>query len=392
MASPSASDTAAIVAQLNSGWRNTVCDAMKLNRDTFQLAQGTLGLQTTDSSGLFLMADAVPPANTVGIYDASTMNRRSANYSNLLSALLPETNPSALQQALGDMYSSWITFKTTAANWPAGSTLLSVYQTWTNMSPIDPGRAARGQAAILAANNTPLVQAFTAYNLPANRQTFTASDGTSYTLPIYTANIQNAQNAINSAGSASIKFDSQTMDTSYSGLFVAGSVSASYWIFSASGNASFNQQNSKAASSQITISGNIKFATLSSGPGAWYASNEVSRAFNGKNDNTIWDPGASAGNWDAFFGGAGSLARYVSQLVLVTDYTLTVTSKASYSQSDYQQIKTQASVGVWPFFSGSASSTQTTSYTLNSDSTLSITQTLGKGLIQIWGVTVQPAP
>jgi hypothetical protein len=183
------------------------------------------------------------------------------------------------------------------------------------------------------------------------------------------------------------------MDTSYSGLFVSASAQASYWIFSAAASASFNQQNSKAASSGFTIKGNIKYATLSSGPGGWYNSGEVKRAFNAKSDATIWDPQASAGNWDSFFGQPnGSLARSVSQLVLVTDYSITTTSKASYSQSDFQQIKTQASFGVWPFFSASGGSTQTNSYTLNSDSTLSVTQTLGKGLIQIWGVNVQPAP
>jgi hypothetical protein len=193
MSSPSPSDTAQIVQKLNAGWRNCVCDAMKLDRNTFQLAQGTLGLQTTDSSGLFLMADAVPPPTTVGIYDSSTMNKRSSAYQILLSALLPETSPIALQQALGDMYSSWVAFKTNASNWPAGSTILTVYQNWTNMSPIDPGRAQRGQAAILAAQNAPLNQAYAAFSSAVNQQTFTSSAGASFTLPIYTATLQNAQ-------------------------------------------------------------------------------------------------------------------------------------------------------------------------------------------------------
>jgi hypothetical protein len=76
--------------------------------------------------------------------------------------------------------------------------------------------------------------------------------------------------------------------------------------------------------------------------------------------------------------------------MLISDYELTVTSYASYSQEDYQQIKTQASFGVWPFFSGSASATHTTDYTLNSNGSLSITHKLPRGSIQIWGVTVLP--
>jgi hypothetical protein len=387
------SDTAQTVQQLSAGWRNYVCDAMKLDRNTFQLAQGTLGLQTADSSGLFLMEDAVPPSSTVGFYDASTMNKRSSAYLDLLSALLPETNPNGLSQALGDMYAPWITWK--GSNPPvAGETYLAYFQRWEMQSTIDPGRGARAETAIVTAENSPLRKAYTAYLNPANQQTFVSTSGTSYTLPIYTATASSALTAINQGGSLAISFNSDTMDTSSSSTFIEGSASGFYSIFSGGVSGSFNQQNSKAADSEFTITGNIgKFATLSCGPGSWYTSAEVSRAFNGQGDAQIWDPNASAGNWASFFGEPnGSLARYVSQIVLVSDYTIIVTSKATYTQTDFQQIKTNASFGVWPFFSASASSLQTTSYSLNSDSTLSVTQTLGKGLIQIWGVTVQPAP
>jgi hypothetical protein len=89
-------DTAQIVQSMNAGWRNYVNDAMRLSRETFQLAQGTLGLQTPDSSGPFLMEDAVPPSSTVGYYSSSTTKSRSSAYLTLLSALLPETSPVAL--------------------------------------------------------------------------------------------------------------------------------------------------------------------------------------------------------------------------------------------------------------------------------------------------------
>lgn len=390
----SGSNTAQKVQQLNAGWRNYVCDAMKLSRDTFQLAQGTLGLQTVDSSGLFLMADAVPPSSSVGYYDPTSMNKRSNALSALImSALLSESNPQALATALGDMYATWIGWKSTNPPQP-GETYLTYFQRWELQSSVDPGRGARAEAAITGALNSPLGKAQAAFLSPANYQTFQRSDGTSYTLPVYAATIANAQAAINTGGSLVINFDSNSMDTSTSATFVEGSASGFYSIFSGGAGGSFDQQNSKSASSEFAITGNIgSYATLASGPGAWYSSGEVIRAYNGKNNAQIWDPQASAGNWDSFFGQpSGSLARYVSQLILVSDYTITVRSMATYSQSDFQQIKANASFGVWPFFSASASSTHTTSYTLNSDSTLSVTQKLAKGLIQIWGVNIQLAP
>jgi len=387
------SNTDKVVQQLNAGWRNYICDAMKLNRDTFQLAQGTLGLQTTDSSGLFLIADAVPPSSTIGYYDATSMNRRSSAFLDLLSALLPETNPNALQTALGDMYATWIAWKN--ANPPqSGETVLDYFKRWEIQSAVDPGRAARAEQAIVAAQNTPLLKAYAAFTNPAGQQTFVDSAGKSYSLYAYAATISNAQAAINQGGGLTLNFDSNKMDTSASSSFVDGSLSGFYLIFSASAGASLAQENAKAAGSGVVITGTInKYATLSSGPGSWYTSSEVSRAYNAKGNAQIWDPNSSAGDWNSFFGQPnGSLSRFVSQLVLVSDYSITVTSKATYSHSDFQQIRTNASFGVWPFFSASASSTQTTTYNLNSDSTLSVTQTLPKGSIQIWGVTVQSAP
>lgn len=386
------SDTDSIVRDLNAGWRNYVCDAMNLDRHTFQLAQGSLGLQTTNSSGLFIMADGVPRATTVDYYDASSMNRRSDNYSSLLVALRPEISPEAVQDALGDGYASWVAFNEKDPKQP-GDTVLIRFKRFALTSSLDPGTLARGEAAILASANAPNARAQAAFADSSNWQSFVNSAGKTFTLPIYTATVEAARSQINQGSSVSLNFDSNSMDTSASGLFVEGAASGFYDIFSAKAGASFQQQNRKAASARLTVTGTInRMATLPSAAGGWYSSGQVTRAFNGKGDAQIWDPNASTGGWDNFFGPNGGLARYVSQLVLVSDYTITTTSHATYSQDDFQQIKTHADVGVWPFFSASESSTQTTTYTLNKDSSLSVTHTLGKGLIQIWGVTVQPAP
>ncbi len=388
------SNTDATVQALNAGWRNYLCEAMNLEPNKFQLAQGTLGLQTTDSSGLFRMADAVPPSSAVGYYDATSTNSRSNNYLLMLSALLPETSPIVLQSALGDFYASWITYKTTPANWAPGATLISVYNNWSNMSAVDPGMASRGAAAITAAQNSPLNIAYGNYFLSANKQNFVSTDGSTQSLYIYTPTSSAAKSAINTGGSVMIDFDSSRMNAHTSSTFAEAAADGFYEIFSGGVSGSFDQQNANAASSKFTIKGRIgSFATLACGPaGNWYSSAEVKRAYNGQNNANIWDPQASAGNWDSIFGQPnGALARYVSQLVLVSDYKITVTSTASYSESDRQEIQANASAGVWPFFSVNASATQKTTFNETDDSTLSVTQELEQGKIQIWGVTVENA-
>lgn len=379
------------VQDLAAGWANFLSGQMSLNKDTFQLAQGTLGLQTADNSGLFLMADAVPPASAVAYYDATSMKKRSDAYGLLLNALLPESNPSGLRTALGNYYTDWINWK--ADNKPAsGESYLSYFKKWEMQSSIDPGTASRAESAIISAQNTALLKAQNNYyNTTAYQQQFSPAGQPQFSLYVYSATTDQATQAINNGQSIEgINFDSSSMNSTVSHTFVQGSASGFYDIFSGGAGASFDQLNSKAASQRITITGRLgKYATLSSGPGGWYSSAEAGRAFHSPNDNTIWDPGSSAGSWNSFFSQPnGSLSRYVSQLVLVSDYQITVRSYATYSQDDFQQIKTQASFGVWPFFSASASSTQTSSFTLNSDSSLSVTHTLNPGLIQIWGVNI----
>jgi len=48
------------IMDMNAGWYNVVSNALNLNPKTFRLAQGTLGLQTSDNSGVYLMSDTEP--------------------------------------------------------------------------------------------------------------------------------------------------------------------------------------------------------------------------------------------------------------------------------------------------------------------------------------------
>ena len=387
------SNTQQTVQKLNASWQNYLSTVFKnLDQSTFKLAQGSLGLQTSDSSGLFLMADAVPPATS--LFDAGAMGKISQSYANLLVAMLPETG-SDLPALLGDNYVNWINYRNNYFKTPP-ATLLTQAQLFAQFANayLDPQVAT---SAISAYNKQALSQwnvASDAYNNPANIQNFVDGAGNKTALRMYTPVIANAQSAINTGASATINYDSEEQQSSLSRTQIDAAASGFFDIFS--GGASFNsdQLSTKAAAQKFTITGTIgKYATVVVQPGAWYNGGEFKRAYSGKNDNTIWDPNSNAGSWDSFFGQPnGSLARHVSQLLLVSDYSITVTSYASYSQEDYLQIKTKASFGIWPFFSGTVSATHTTDVTLDSQSRLVSTFTLNKGLIQIWGVNVLNAP
>lgn len=393
-ATTASKDTQTIVTELNAGWYNYLSQAMGITDPTFQLAQGCLGLQTSDSSGLFLMSDAMPASAAVNFYSPNGLSKRSSAYRMLLSALLPETG-SGFSAILGDMYATWILYRNAwfTNNPTTPLTQLQLFTQFANQR-LDPGMAQQGIAIFKLAANAPLNQALDAMASAASQQTFMDS-AQSYNLFKYSAVAAGALNAINSgAAIADLNFDSTSMDTTLQHTTIQGSASGFYDFFTGGASGSLDQINTKAAGTGFTIKGYVnKYATLTTDPINWFTSSEYLRAYEAQNDNSIWDPQATAGGWPSFFTPAtGQLARRVSALMLVSDYKITVTSKASYSQSDYQQTKLAAEFGMWPFFSASASSTSTTEVKLNSDSTLSVVHSLNKGLIQIWGVFTANAP
>jgi len=382
------------VIELNAGWYNEVSKAMSLDPSTFLLAQGTLGLQTSDSSGLFLMSDAVPPSASVAYFDAGGMGKRSQAYAGLLGALLPETGTD-LATVLRDKYANWITYRNQYWDKNPTSTMSQeeLFAQWANRM-LDPRQAQTAINTYKQAANAQLNQSLDALHAKDAQQQFVNSAGQTYLLYPYSATVDAANAAINQGSSVTIAFDSSTMDTSLKNTTAEGSATGFYDIFSGGASGEFSQLDKTAAESEWSIAGTInKYATLVTQAGGWYNSQEVKRAYNAEDDHTVWDPNANAGDWDSFFGQPdGSLARRVSQLVLVSDYEITVTSHASYSSEDVTDIETSAHFGIWPFFSASASATHKTDVTTNADGELVVTHTLPKGEIQIWGVTVEKAP
>lgn len=382
-----------ILTDLNAGWYNAITAAMRLDQSTFVLAQGGLGMSDADSSGLFVMSDSVPPSAAVAMFEPAGTSKFSSAYSLLLSALLPEANPDALRNALGDHYAAWTQYRQQYYSDPSKITdpQLTVFTNWANAF-LDPGPAARAIAAFQQSANTPLVHAFNALADAKNKQTFVRSDGTTYSLYTYTATVDAARRAINQGPAAQINYDSATADTTLHHVTEYGASKGWLSIFGSS--SSLVELNKKAAASSFVINGTVgHYATLPTSPGGWFTSAEYSRAYNGKGDNRIWDSGSSAGSWDSFFAQPnGSLARRVNALVLVSDYKITVTSTASYSQSEFQQIQAHSSSGFWPFPHSSSSITSTRQYQLNANGTLSVTFSLPSGDVEIWGVNVLQAP
>lgn len=211
------------INNLNAGWRNEVASKLGMDPKTFQLAQGNLGLQTADSSGLFLMADAVSPSSTTAFFDPSGKNKRSSAYNQLLHAMLP-TSSTGLRTALGDQYANWVSYR------DADTSDLSqedLFKKWANRR-LDPGKLNAALTAFDKTLSDPINVALTNYVDPAYSMTFVNSAGTNFVLSSYSCTIDVAQTAVNAGESASINYNFTTANTSSSGTTVSGSASGFY--------------------------------------------------------------------------------------------------------------------------------------------------------------------
>lgn len=377
-----------VFAQLDEGWHDALTSALQLDRSTFVFAQGGLGTQTSDSSGLFRMSDSLPPQDSI-MFTPGGMSRASA-YGSLLFGLLPEVNRAALQNAMADRYAAWITYRDSL---PEDADVDKAFRAWIKRH-LDPPQAEAALEAWEAAGDCPLGRARAAFQDPSNQQVFVNSDGTTFKLRRYAATLDAAFNAVQRGKSASVHFDSAEAAKSSVGTHVHGQAGGSYSIFSASVEGAVDQLDRKAANASISVDVRIgSYATLDAGPGAWFDSGEYARAYHANGDHRVWDPAATAGTWDSYFGQPdGRLARRVRSLLVVSDCTTRITSRASYSQEEFEQVRARADLRVWPFFSAAAEASHTRAWSMNSDGSLTVEITIPKGEIEIWGVTVAAAP
>lgn len=202
--------------------------------------------------------------------------------------------------------------------------------------------------------------------------------------PIYAPPFVDLMNQVNAGSSAVVHFDSATADSNISSSWAqsAGSAGVGFWgTQESSVSQSLNQ---KASASRITVDFVFeKFAYLAIRAGGWFTQGFFADQYR---NPSKWTNGQEA--WDQVFGPKGSCQYLANQSLLVNGYTYTVTSYASYSQSDYAQITTSKDTNVWPFYTSSSHSQSTQSFTYNADQSITATVTCKPGSLQIFGMGV----
>lgn len=320
---------------LNSKWHTALANAMGIQvTENFQIVQGDLSV-SSDSSTLFLISDSTPSNNLAGYYTADFSNKISSAYGNLLVSLLPYE---------GDEICS-----------------------------------------------NPLNKALDSYHNNSNQMIFYKSDKTPYSLYKYSLTIDEAKEAISKGKTISdFSFDSTIDEIDINHSKNSLSTSAIWDAFAVIIDVDFESIIAKFLESKITVNANFdKYAKVPTTPLEWYDKNLTSRAFENKDDPSVWDLKAQQ-SWDDFFKQPnGELVRHVNQLLFVSGYEITVKFHATFSKEEFNLFIAKATFTLWPFFSASLSINHKTDFSLGDDGTFSYTIKSNPENLKVLGITYE---
>lgn len=372
--------------ELNAGWRNVLIDTLGLRSRNFQLAQGTLGMRCDQSGALCEFADQIPGRSSILTFDGRSRGGWSESYGRLLAALSLETE-SGLQGYLRDDYPFWIAWRNLDYR-NMGRALQ--FERWAAQH-LDPTRARIATEIFRESLFDATHRAGADFTNPGNWLIGVTPKGDLRRVPRYTGNAAAAAAALYRDRPVEIAFDSDRLRSDMGNTVFTNGQSRVHRMFAGAVRGAFDDLEQRAAASRMTITGRIgAYGVMPTNPGGWYDDEVVRRAQSSELDDTVWDAASNAGRWDSFFGPrSGSLRSRITGLLLVSDYAVTVTSHAFYTEAEAARIALMSRAGIWPFFANSGAPTHRQHLTRNADGSVSVTLAHSTEGCQIWGANVQ---
>lgn len=307
-----------LIAPTN-GMYNTMCSALNLSNQSFQMIQGVLPVQS-NAQDLYNYFDGIPPQSVAVLYTGNPLNNLSGNYATMLSKTANEAT---------FLYKIAFSNYTNPNNWIGGSM------------------------------------------------------GTN---PIYSPPFADLMAQVNKGSSATIHFDSETANTDISKSWAKSDSSSGIGFWGKTESSVSQTLNQKASANRITVDIALdKYAYLATRAGGWFFSGYFTDMY--KNPDQFTN---GQDEWNNLFGPTGTLQRVANQALIVSGYSITIRSWATYSESDFSTITQSSETNVWPFYTSGSSSSATSRYQFNEDKTITVTINSAPGDLQIMGMGVIP--
>lgn len=376
------------MANLTAQWYNAVTTQCTLDPQKFQFFQGNTSLSDTSES-MWNIVDVIPPLSINEYYDPSQLNIFSQQYGSVITNL-KATSGGNFEADMGDYYESWSSYLQTNPPLPPGG-VPQLFQTWAEENIPDTSITEKCYADLAEEYTGPVATALNMWLQAASQ------------VKAYNNTVEQLQSDLEQPNTKTVSMDSATQSSNVSNSWAKGESFAAYDFFGeAEVHGNYQQSTVVMAQSHVTI--NATFQHLVTFPLAplseadpsdpilknyipWYDSSALSLAYQ-TNDNTLWNDNPPT--WEDFFGPTGSMLRTCSALVVVDGITVTMTSDAAFSQAEQTEIQSEAELGIFPFYEGSASGGWSNNVAFDDEGHITVTQSSPLGNPVILGAIVTP--
>jgi hypothetical protein len=319
------------MSTLQSRWHTALASGLLVEPGTFQIIQPSPPLSPTDTA-LWAAENLLPPAAATFNTDLSAGAQFFSSYASV--ACQQQFPQSSFEQDIGSgVYQAWTAYVKSIQPPPTASQLPALFQQWAMRNApavVQVGVADLSTMALIEAAQ----QALVPYEGP-NAQPVDFAGGFTQLLEI-----------LSQSPGGKANFDSRPTGSSNDGS--AESIRPRiYGLWAGASSASFLSR--RFAASHVTVSAAFQAYTVwGSIPGAWYNSSLLNTAYSTQS-SPPWPPNPDP-TWNDLFGPGGSMRQLIASLLVADALTVTVTSDATYTDDDQQEILDNTSQGMWPFF------------------------------------------
>jgi len=367
---------------VNNGFYNALTESLGLSRQHFALLQPASPVLTTSSLWNHYFNLIPPEADFIDLV-LSAGSQYFDNYKALWSALESSAESeweSKVPQEIRDEFGNFVLNRT---NPPSLSQLPALFRNWAFLR--HPAYANIGATALANALLDPIASG--ALRLMPYVGDSSTVPPTPDRQPDWDEGIDSLEAELAAAPSRSIDYRQSTVSTDVTDTWAHGSTNVFFGVYRSDKNTSHTS--TIFSQNEVTLSGSFgHVTTFSPVSGSWFSSAGTKIAYDDKDTDPPWVPGALK-NWtNTFDPNAGSLARFIASLVVVDTMNITFQSLAQFTVDDQTLITQNSGGGLWPFYSTASDNTTRTLFNFSDGGEMTVTITSLPGVPIVIGANI----
>lgn len=367
---------------VNNGLYNALIDGLGLSRQHFALLQPSSPVLTTnDLWNQYL--NLIPPEAIFTDPALSTGAQFFDNYKALWSALQSAAESQFESKVPQNVRDEFFEFLLNRPTPPALSQLPALFRNWAFLR--FPKFANVGATAIANALLDPIAAG--ALRLVSYLGDPAADPPVPDRQPDWDEGIDVLKAELAAAPSRSFTFKQSTVDTNVSNTWARGRSTVFFGLHRSTTTSS--RLSTFFSENELEVAGTFGHVTAFSPiPGAWFSSAGTQIAYSQKDVSPPWVPSALTDWTNTFDPRNGSLARFITSLIVVDTMNVTVHSLAKFTVNDITEIRTNSGGGLWPFYNTAGESGTRTQFTFADSGELTVTITSQPGVPIVLGANV----